>query len=316
MTSSEFNQECVKTLRRLRFEERVAVVGSGLSYHLVKDINELIDGMKRPCRVDKIDGEPNYSFFDRAYNNSPDEYYRVIKEAFGNTPPWDARVYWHLTKMRFKSFVTINYDDQLPGAFHKTRRQPSDFLFKVYPEQRIYLPPDLFGEKQHLVAVHGYKNRDNPNWHKMLILRGEDYRNHYSLKNGSQPPFLYLWWYWLLTTQPCVFIGTSLDEFGLAIVIRKIIESGNQSINGLHIHLKPTEAKAPDYTETCQKSLGVIEPVLYDKIDEDHKGLRIVLSQFSGEPEDGPAPLPEEKDFDIEDSLNFLKSYGGKSSLK
>jgi len=314
MTRDEYNQVCVEKLKQLRLEERVAVVGSGLSYRLTKRVDDLAKTLEGPCRVNKGVEEPNWDFFDRAHDANSKEYYRVVKESFSQTLPLDARLYWHIAKIRFKSFVTLNFDDQMPSAFHKTRLNRADVLFKVYPGHGcIYLPSDLTGEKQHLVAVHGYKNDNIPDWHEKLILRGKDYDLHYVGDDNSRPPFLYLWWYWLLTTVPCVFIGTSLREPGLATVIVQILKSGNQKIKDLHIHLKETDSQPPNYTESEERSLGVIQQVLYDKFDEDHAGLGRVLSSFSGEPEGSPVPLDDAEVFTIKDNLTFLKSYGGQS---
>lgn len=317
MTCTEYNDICYEKLKQLNFTDRVAVVGSGLSSRLTKRVDDLAKNLEGPCGVSKGGEELNWDFFDRAHDANPKEYFRVVKESFSQTLPLDARLYWHIAKIKFKSFVTLNFDDQMPSAFRKTRLNHDDFLFKVYPDRGcIYLPPDLTGEKQHLVAVHGYRDEKFLNWHERLILRGKDYETHYVGDDKSRPPFLYVWWYWLLTTLPCVFIGTSLREPGLAIVITRILKSGHKKIEDLHIHLKETESLPPDYSEKEERSLGVIQQVLYDKIDEDHKGLGYILSRFSGEPEGSPVPLEDSEDFPITDNFNFLKSYGGRTQKK
>jgi hypothetical protein len=72
-----------------------------------------------------------------------------------------------------------------------------------------------------------------------------------------------------------------------------------------HIHLKATEETSPNYTLTEQYSLGCIPQVLYDKIDNDHQGLRLVLSEFSGFRDGGTVPA-EDETFPLKDSLEFL----------
>jgi hypothetical protein len=110
-----------------------------------------------------------------------------------------------------------------------------------------------------------------------------------------------------------VFIGTSLEEPGLAAVIRRIVGSGSDVLKGFHIHLKSTEATEPDYVQSEGLSLGVIQQICYDKVDPDYSGLEFVLSQFSGEPVSSPIPRSEPTKFSIADDLDSLKEYGGKS---
>jgi SIR2-like domain len=307
-----FNSDCIKTLEALHFQDRIVIIGSGLSYHLIKNTYDLVDNMAKPCKVQKVDSEPPCDFFDRAFSSDPEAYYTVLRNAFDERPPFDARAYQHLVRIPFKSFVTLNIDGQLPSAYLDTRRHPSEHFFKVYPGNTIYLPPELSGSDQRLVAVHGYKHPHDKDWCRNLILRYTDYVNHYWIRPGSPPPFLFLWWYWLLTTVDCVFIGTSLEEYGLAYVIRTIIDTGKaELIENRHIHLKAKEkAAGPDM------SLKVIKQVLYDELDADHKGLRLVLSKFSKLPEDFAIPSEDKEPFPFRDSLAFLKKASGGLSAK
>lgn len=313
MTAREYNQRCADELKRHDFTNRVAVVGSGLSNRLFASIKELGKAMEGPCGVKRTDGEPFWDFFDRAFSGNQEEYHRIIKESFGDTRPWDAYAYWHLVNIPFRSFVTLNFDDQLPRAYQRTRKEPPDVLFSAYPGQCICLPPGLSGPKQRLVAVHGCRNEGDPEWNKKLILKRADYAEHYYWKDGDTPPFLYLWWYWLLTTQRCVFIGTSLEEIGLANVVFDINENGNEAIRDLHIHLVATEANPPSYAEADGYSLRVIKQIRYDKMDDEYSGLISVLSCFSGQPETSPVPRSELKPHSMEDSYDFLKSNKAES---
>jgi hypothetical protein len=69
MTSDEYNQACIERLHKLHFQERVAIIGSGLSNHLHEELKALSNSMSKRCKVEKLDGEPDCQFFDRAFKS-------------------------------------------------------------------------------------------------------------------------------------------------------------------------------------------------------------------------------------------------------
>ena len=117
-----------------------------------------------------------------------------------------------------------------------------------------------------------------------------DYNRHYfdgKQGNGENGhPTLYGWWHTLLTSQPCVFIGTSLREPGLAKVVEFLLKDGNPALaKQNHIHLKEaTKAYSQSDYDPPGKTLRVIEQVLYDPVDSKFSGLLDVLSAFSDKP--------------------------------
>src|ERR1039458_1842919 len=128
--------------------------------------------------------------------------------------------------MPFVSFVTLNYEDQLPSAFRT--KFPKDFggRFSVYPTKphlRLAIPCEF--HRQHLVAIHGYRDKNSQDWPKDIILKTNDYNYHYVSHEAGQR--LFSWWMDLLTLHPCIFIGTSLSEPGIGSVVKYLVEDQN-----------------------------------------------------------------------------------------
>ena len=225
--------------------------------------------------------ESHWDFFDRIYFKDPQLYHQILKETFNHTKPYEAKAYKLLVQIPFRSFVTLNHDELLPNAFYEfTLKRKPKCNFSVYPGKHpIYLPSDFSEINQCLVAIHGCKNQSDDIWYENLILRWTDYKTHYE-GDGPHPTFLQMWWYWLLTTSPCIFIGTSLKEPGVALTIAKIAEHSNESVRRLkHIHL----------TDEPGITFGVLEEIVYDNINKEHTGLVDVLSLASGIKESGPS---------------------------
>ena len=150
-----FNEKCAQKLKQLRFDERVAVIGSGPSRPFVATIESLVKSLQQNCHARKGRDEPHWEFFERAHKKSKKNYFKTIKESFQELSEGDARVYQYLVKIHFKSFVTLNFDDQLPRAFLKNL-DDKDGLFSVFPgNDKFHQPSELTGPKQNLVAIHG-----------------------------------------------------------------------------------------------------------------------------------------------------------------
>ena len=182
VNSIDFNNECIKELQKSGFQDRVAVVGSGPSCPFITSLDELVKRLRTSCRVRKLQSDYSWVFFEKAYKKDSRKYYQAIKLSFSDTPEWDARAYEHLAQINFRSFVTLNYDEQLPIAFRKRYQSDFEGRFRVFPSrgtEKFFEPGDLVGHRQRLVAVHGYKNDSDPEWHKHLILRTSDYNAHY-----------------------------------------------------------------------------------------------------------------------------------------
>lgn len=196
--SQEQNNACAKRLKQLSLPGYVAVVGSGLSNNIAVNMEELISKMEGASGVSRLrsasGAEAQWSFFDRVYVKNSQLYYDILKEAFNQTKPYEAKAYKRLVQIPFKSFVTLNYDELLPNAFYDSARQRnSQWRFSVYPGKNpILLPSDFSGNNQCLVAIHGCKNQNDSLWYQNLILRWDDYKTHYYGSGPASNIFTYV----------------------------------------------------------------------------------------------------------------------------
>lgn len=248
--------------------------------------------MHARCGLAQLPNEYFWNYCDRVHAASPDEYFGAIRECYASEPHWDARAYSHLIAIKFRGYVTLNYDGQLPSAFRL--QHPDDYgeLFSVYPSRpgQMTAQPADFGHKDRLVAVHGYCDPQNPRWAEEVILRGDDYNNHYF--NSGTNHFLFNWWKNLLVSHPCIFIGTSLMEPGLCKVVEGLMNDKNDRfLQHDHIHLIDSERlpTAPHY-KPAGKTFNIWRRICFDRIDPRYTGLLNVLSPFSGIPVENPSP--------------------------
>lgn len=281
MTSQEFNDRCIRQLRDARLEDRIAVIGSGPSSPYIAPIKTLQQQLCDRCGISTIPNEEFWALAERAHSNCPDEYFRVIRTTYGDTPHWQARTYDHIARLPVQGWVTFNYDDQLPTACFDVPGPPIDF--SVYPaigRQPYASPQEFLGSQKRLIALHGYCNDDNPAWEKQVILRTTDYNDHYI----DNPAPLFIWWREMLLTAPCIFLGTSLKEPGLHRAIEHLMPEHRDRLEKMnHIHLinNQPDPKTQNYS-TPGRSLFVINQIHYDPIDANFSGLIRILSEFSG----------------------------------
>jgi hypothetical protein len=315
VTPTELNNLCIQELvtAGLKDGKYVAIVGAGPSSPYIPSVKELIKSMGAACGVIEQPSQPTCEFFEAAFNQNEQEYCRVIRESFGMTPYWDSRTYAQIIAMPFVSFVTLNYEDQLPSAFRS--KFPKDYRgrFSVYPIKpglRLAMPCEF--HRQHLVAIHGYRDKNNQDWPREIILKTSDYNYHYVSHEANQR--LFSWWMELLTLHPCIFIGTSLSEPGVRLVVKHLVEDQNPMFRQWqHLHLIDVEStkaqngqpQVPIYP-TPSKTFGVIRQLFYDRVDAQFTGLLNILTSFSGLPTDDPEPgLPAPKPITLTSTPEF-----------
>jgi len=307
VTADELNQECIARLQGADLESRVAVIGSGPSSPYIARIENLEALLSARCGVAKLPAEEFWLFSERAHANNEHEYFNVLKETYGDTPHWTAHAYRHLANIPFRGFATFNYDDQLPYEFrYKYPGSHADY-FSVYPPrngQTHFAPQEFLSPPPRLIAVHGYCDPANAEWEKQVILRLSDYNHHYV----DAPAPLFVWWCDMLLAIPCLFIGTSLREPGLHRVMEHLRSRHYDRIAKVgHIHL--VDAKRDPITKSYgapKKSLGVIEQIYFDQLDDHYTGLLTILAPFSKLPIDRPTPAaPAPRPITATDTFDF-----------
>jgi hypothetical protein len=312
VTTQEFNAECVRKLQAAKFADRVAIIGSGPSLPFVAGVKKITAAMKDACGVEPLPGEMSWDFFERAFRKNADGYYGVIEQHFeAEVPNWEARAYRHLGHIPFRSYVTFNYDPQLPSIFRE--RHPNDYqgLFSVYPSANgddgtVAQASDLGGHKQRLVAAHGYADPQNGQWARQVILKTSDYDLHYTSPVTRR--FLLNWWKNLLATWPCVIIGASMKEPGIYNVVKALERDANPLLKKQdHIHLLDVSFEEnPAEYPVGGVTLGAFRQIPYHPEDSKFTGLLRVLAPFSGIPFGTPSPgVIEVRPIAVGDSYDF-----------
>jgi hypothetical protein len=281
-SATEFNQRCIADLKGVGLSDYVVVVGAGPSSPYIAPVSDLIRSLASACCVIQEDGEELWDFCEKACGANPIEYFRVIRKSFGEAPYWDSRIYKYLISAPFRNFLTLNYDCQLPEAFAERFDQDHDDRFRVYPPRpgdSYFSPIEFVSGGHQLMALHGFANPKDPAWEKRVILRLEDYNQHYTGTN----PRLFEWWQTVLATTPCIFVGTSLREPGLARVFKHSSGTLLDAIGSKgHIHLLPCppEGDPPVYREPSESFPGVRQ-LFFDPLDKRYSGLVQILEAFS-----------------------------------
>jgi hypothetical protein len=303
VTPTKLNNLCIRELETAGLQDGkyVAIVGAGPSSPYIPSVGELIEEMSKACGVKPRSEQPTWEFFEAAFKSNEQEYCKVIMRSIGMTPYWDSRTYRHIVAIPFRSFVTFNYDDQLPSAFEA--KHPKEFKnrFSVYPLRKDggLADPCCDFYEQNLVAIHGYRNDKDQDWPKKIILKLSDYQNHYIASDTGRP--LFSWWKQLLTSCSCLFIGTSLSEPGIESVVKFLVKQQNPNfLERKHIHLMPVhpldkEKYAYDSnTEVkyspVEKTFGYIHKLPYDPLNAEFKGLLNILAAFSKLSVENPEP--------------------------
>ena len=298
MRPDELNEECIALLEEagVRRGRYVAVVGAGPSSPVIPAGTKLREQIAAACGLDANDPRPFWDFFDDAKTRNQDAFCSIIKEQFQDRPFLRLDAYDHIVSIRFKSFITLNYDSCLPTAFAADTGEKWEELFSIYPMRRrpdgttvgLASAVDL-GHKRRLVAVHGYRDPNDPSWPlSKIVLTRSDYERHYFAPETGT--YLGQWWKEVLSLYDCLFIGTSLQEPGLKSVVDYLVKDGNRSFRRRrHLHLKDvslrrlmqSEDRYVDGYPAAELSLGVIPQIRFDPKTQ-FSGLIDILSRFSG----------------------------------
>lgn len=295
VTPEEFNAQCVNTLRSSKVGEGdyVVVVGAGPSSPLIPAGTKLREEMARACSIENPPNKPFWDFFEEAKKNKPQEYCRVIEATFNDPPFWSSDAYDLITRIRFKSIITTNYDQYLPKAFQNTEGRGWNERFCIYPPRKgadstgVATALDIEDQKC-LIAIHGYCDSSRSGWPMdSIILAKSDYILHYFDPQSAY--YLHSWWKEILGRFNCIFIGSSLVEPGISHVFRTLVrDKFFERKSRRHIHLVDTHPVVNTIDESSSYPepeilFGVVQQVFYDP-KKSYVGLLDVLSGFSDIP--------------------------------
>jgi hypothetical protein len=280
----DINERCISQLRNVGLEGYFAVIGSGPSSRFIASIEKLEEKLGSLVGIEKKQEQHFWDYtqdvFDALQGNT-NQYFSAIRETYGDSFQWTARIYEQIAFLPVKGFATLNYDDQLPHAFRLRHEDREARRFYLYPHPAVNFPrslSDLLSDQPQLIALHGYADENNPTWEREIILKRSDYNRYYS---GHGAP-LASWWREILLNIPCLFIGTKLYEPGIKLVINQFDDRDLERLRSQkHVHLVGVNKSSEIDTS---KTFGLIDRVSYKKLDRDHKGLCKILSDLNGLP--------------------------------
>lgn len=282
-------------------QNTVVFIGSGPSTGHAKDFypswSDLVKTIAHAC-LEKLpfdnksdewrDASVLQQVAQDAYDKNYVEYEATLRRTFVKPVMSMRRVFPYLLRMRFKSYVTSNFDPLLKVANDEQETE----------QKTLYRYPDVINKAAevsttggifyiHGLACEGYFDPD------CLILKKSDFENAYDTRNGV----LWLFWESMLRGNDVVFIGTELSDPYIDPIFEKhrlIIESVRQrysihqpicmALFATDKYQKTSYEKTenlPDPVEskaTEMKDKGIV-PVFYDRIDDSYSGLLEVLSE-------------------------------------
>jgi hypothetical protein len=277
------NANCVEVLKQQPLREMILVSGAGPSAPGCCMTRELVDAVALACNCPApADLQQLHHFLQLAHDANRDGYYATIRDKF--SPPFaaDPKIYGLLAAVGFRAYVTLDVDDMLPRAMLKSRGE-MDGQFTYYPQPAMFRPYDL--HSQRVVAVHGFAAVEEAGWEERLVLKTGDYQAAYTrTRNPDGTGGLLDWWCQVLCQYRCLFLGTSLNEPGIASAINYLRRDSNPFQNMEHLCLVPLEPTfnkneaAPDLPPLFES----IRRVQYHPEDRRHRGLLRTWQEVTG----------------------------------
>lgn len=187
--------------------ECIVFVGSGLSSDFYPSWDKLIELLCNKCGVDfpddeeekrKLSADEFFEYAEKAYVKDKNEYFNILKNVFSKRVSFPPE-YNYLSEIRFKSFLTINFDPLLAeiNRKHKPkyRTHRTDLLTKEIEEGNVFY-------------IHGYVQEGGEVEDKQLVLTKSDINEAYDPYKGNIHSFLDQ----LFKSYNVLFIGCGLRE--------------------------------------------------------------------------------------------------------
>lgn len=201
--------EYYNLLRLVREGSCVAFIGSGLSASksLYPSWGEVIGRLCAACdlpapSLDELeDPDALFELADAACNRNEEAYCRVLKDAFARPVVETRRAYDLLMRLKFKSYITTNFDPLLAIESQKPEHRCSGvYRFPALPVQQI--------RTRAVYYIHGRIEVGVMPKPDQVVLGKRSFDQAYSDGGGTLNSFLHQ----VLTFEPLFFIGCSLRE--------------------------------------------------------------------------------------------------------
>ncbi len=183
----------------------VAFIGSGLSNSSYLSWHELIMTLCKECKVQNTVSKQSSAveFIEAAESARQADmelYHQILGREYGKLLPTDP-LYDVLMRVKFKCYVTVNFDPTLQRETQKPNHRCSDC--ECYPN----LNPEHLGNKV-AFYIHGLIEEQQVPKHNTIVLSASEFETAYDEHRTILPTFLKT----LLTFSDICFIGCSLRE--------------------------------------------------------------------------------------------------------
>ena len=304
-------------LRRcLKSEECVAFIGSGPSMSQYGSWRDLINHVCKQCGVvhqvdEQSSADDLLDAAEEAKRANEDGYYKAIGLFLGRIPSTNP-LYDVLMRIPFRAYVTVNLDPLLAFEARKPRGtlntdilDPSRAAQSPEPEypHKVEVYPSLRAASINagtIFFLHGLVEEDSVPGRGSIVLSRSEFDKAYG-PSGMLNSFLHQ----LLTFHPICFIGCRLDEPPFVEVFKRCAASqehilaqhggsrperyillaeehvlavaadGTPMLSGQDASVNRKEAEDRHYRD---KGITVLR---YDRMDESHRGLRLMFEKES-----------------------------------
>jgi hypothetical protein len=279
----------------VRSQACIAFVGSGLSRQFYLPWEKLIPELCIACGVENIpevtpetDAVLLMSLADEAKSRNPETYNSFLSNEFGKAVVGTRRAYDLLMRLKFKSYVTPNFDPLLAFESRKPEfRCGGTYEFPSLPVHRI--------ERRGVFYIHGYVDPGRAVEDNQLILGERDFSMAYDKDHSILPGFLQQ----LFIFHPVFFIGCSLREptlkpvFALCRQLRKEIEGKYSETAPPRYILLPMRYQADPESGITHRNAKAesdedarfqeldIKVVRYDPKDKYHSAIEDILDEWN-----------------------------------
>lgn len=255
----------------------IVFIGAGLSRPPYPLWNDLIDFLaERTGYQDRqqLMGDPLEAaqvLFDKA----PDAYERAIKELYSADPCEHSMSLFHISRIKFKAFLTTNFDRCIERTFRLAGRKPSG-VYSVASRLQSSLCCC-----QGLFFLHGRVDRDTEQALE-IVLAAKEYESAYLGAKGHVATFLFD----VFAQNNVIFTGFSFKKYEpLNYVLEAVLKQEVFQASGLKGNWKillPNDAdRDQDFLSRLDR-VGV-EIINFDRIDSSYIGLDWVWGQVADE---------------------------------
>ena len=250
----------------------IAIIGAGVSADDYPLWDKLVSTLQNGCgvRSEDLTGDDFLDIAEVAKKKNRRSYFKILDDVFSQKEnPKSLCRYHMLSRIKFSSYITLNYDSLLLDTIDLHR----DVTVSQYPS----LKSQHHG-KQELFYIHGRLGPDQPASQASIVLTRAEFEEAYNPYEQRLHAFLQSTF---LDYNVC-FIGCNPDEPHMKFLI-KAFNNFSEKKHGLHDVMRPKwfllwdgESDSPELLKDCG-----IHMVKYPRRDKSFSGLDQVLEYWA-----------------------------------